>query len=303
MPASTLRRALGALVLVLAAGSAPAADAPVQLPGARQFELASEATGQRYRVFVSEPDAPAPAAGYPVLYVLDGNAAFPMAAFLARSVASRREVTGQPPVLVVGIGYPGDADFDVAARRRDYTVGVAEPGAAGREGGAERFLDFVERELKPQIAARHPVDARRQALFGHSFGGLLVLHAAFTRPASFTTFLASSPSIWWNERRVLDGLARPAAAAPRLQISVGALEDAPPPGRLSAETLALLARRPMVSDARALAARLQALPAWQGRVAFHEFEGENHGWVWLPALSRGMQFFLQPSDPQDKDTR
>lgn len=295
------RRLFAALALVAAAGAA-AADAPVQLPGARQFEMASDATGQRYRIFVSEPDAPPPAAGYPVLYVLDGNAAFPVAAFLARSVASRREVTGNPPLLVVGIGYPGDADFDVAARRRDYTVGVAEPGAEALEGGADRFLDFIDRELKPRIAARHAVDARRQALFGHSFGGLLVLHAAFTRPASFTTFLASSPSIWWHERRVLDGLARAPAAAPRLQISVGALEDSPPPGRLSAETQALLARRPMVSEARALAARLQALPAWQGRIAFHEFEGEHHGWVWLPALSRGLQFFLdQPA--QGEPTR
>ncbi|WP_164962191.1 alpha/beta hydrolase [Rubrivivax sp. JA1026] len=298
MHATTPKRALAGLALVLAAGAAPAADTPVQLPGARQFDMAAEGSGPRYRIFVSEPDAPAPAAGYPVLYVLDGNAAFPVAAFLARSVASRREVTGQAPLLVVGIGYPGDADFDVAARRRDYTVGVAEPGAAGREGGAERFLDFVERELKPRIAARHPVDTQRQALFGHSFGGLLVLHAAFTRPASFTTFVASSPSIWWNGRRVLDGLQQPPAAVPRLQLSVGALEDTPPPGRLSPERLALLAERSMVGEARALATRLQALPAWQGRFAFHEFDGENHGWVWLPALSRGLQFFLdQPAAP------
>ncbi|MBZ8142676.1 esterase [Rubrivivax gelatinosus] len=310
MRAKTLRRAIAGLALALAAGAAPAADAPVQLPGARQFDIVSQATGQHYRIFVSAPDAPPPAAGYPVLVVLDGNAAFPVAAFLARSVAARRERTGHPPVLVVGVGYPGEADFDVAARRRDYTVGVGEPGEEGHEGGAERFLDFVERELKPRIAERHRLDARRQALFGHSFGGLLVLHAALTRPASFSTFLASSPSIWWNGRRVLDGLDRalalPPPAVPRLQISVGALEDEPPPGRLSPETLALLAQRPMVGEARSLAARLQAQPSWQGRVAFHEFAGENHGWVWLPALSRGMQFFLdQPEAPaatgRDKD--
>lgn len=310
MRATTLRRALAGLALALAAGCAPAADAPVLLPGARQFDMASRATGQHYRIFVSEPDAPAPPAGYPMLVVLDGNAAFPVAAFLARSVAARREVTGHPPVLVVGVGYPGEADFDVPARRRDYTVGVGKGGQKGQEGGAERFLDFVERELKPRIAERHRLDARRQALFGHSFGGLLVLHAALTRPASFTTFVASSPSIWWNGRRVLEGLDRalalPPEAVPRLQISVGALEDEPPPGRLSPETRALLAQRPMVGEARSLAARLQAQPSWRGRVAFHEFAGENHGWVWLPALSRGMQFFLdQPEAPaaagRDKD--
>ncbi|WP_253816324.1 hypothetical protein [Myxococcus xanthus] len=30
-----------------------------------------------------------------------------------------------------------------------------------------------------------------------------MLHAFFTRPTSFDTFIAGSPSIWWNDRYVL----------------------------------------------------------------------------------------------------
>jgi len=293
---------------LLAAPSPAAADAapptdwtPVQLPAAQQLDLRAAGNGQRYRLFVAAPAGPVPAAGHPVLYVLDGNAAFPVAAWLARSVAARREFTGQVPPLVVGIGYPGDLDFDVPARQRDYTPGA---GAGGRpadsdppgEGRATPFLDVIEHEIKPLIAARHRVDASRQALFGHSFGGLFVLHTLFTRPQAFSTYLASSPSIWWREQQVLAGLPAMARLAPaqrpRVQISVGALEDQPPRGQRPPELLALLARRRMVEPARALAERLRALPGWAERVSLHELAGEDHGTAWLPAMARGMQLFV-----------
>lgn len=285
-------------------GPVPSAAAwgPVQLQGARQQEVQASASGHRYRVFVAVPPGPAPAGGYPVLYVLDGNAAFPLAALLARNVASRSEVTQQVAPLVVGIGYPVDDDFDVAARQRDYTPGgEAPPGRlVDGGGGADRFLDFIERDLKPLIALQFAVDAGRQALFGHSFGGLFVLHALFTRPSAFSVYLASSPSIWWRDQAVLAAETRwhqlAPAALPRVQITVGTREDEPPPGRLSPELLALLARRTMVEPARSLAARLAARPGASGHVVFQELVGEHHGAAWLPAMARGMQFFVTPAD-------
>lgn len=286
--------ALAALALPARSGVQPAPWSAVVLPAAQQLDVRSTGSGHRYRIFVARPDAPPPSDGYPVFYVLDGNAAFPVAAFLARVVASRRDVTGDTPPLVVGIGYPGEADFDVPARQRDYTVGAE---ASVTEGGADRFLDFIEQEVKPLIAARHPVDHNRQALFGHSFGGLLVLHALFTRPAAFSSYLASSPSIWWQGKRVLAGLPALTQVAtgqgPRVQISVGALEDQPRKGNYPPETLVLLASRPMIPEARNLAAHLREMPGWADRVVYHELAGEDHGPAWLPAMTRGMRFFME----------
>lgn len=280
----------------------PALDwAAVTLPAARQVDLSARATGHRYRIFVAPPPGPAPSTGYPVLYVLDGNASFPLAALLARNAAARSERTGQIAALVVGIGYPGERDFDVAARSRDYTPGsCASPADAlsAQTGCASAFLRFIETELKPLIAAQHPVDASRQALFGHSFGGLLVLHALFSQPQAFSTYLASSPSIWWQEQALFDALQQlalePPQAATRVQISVGALEDQAPEGRLSPELQALLASRRMVEPARRLADRLRARPGWAERVDFHELAGEDHGSAWLGAMARGMRLFLTP---------
>lgn len=285
---------------------------PVLVPQARATELRARASGHRYRILVSVPATPPPAQGYPVLYVLDGNAGFPMAAFVARTVERRQQVTGQTPPVVVGLGYPGEQDFDYAARRRDYTIPAAMAAAPTRatgaaeatsvaltEGGAEAFLDFIEQDLKPLLQQRYRLDTGRQALFGHSFGGLLVLHALFTRPTQFSAFLASSPSIWWQERVVLQSLPTHvpdcARCRPAVQISVGALEDRLPPGQHSPQAQALWASRPMVSEARALAAELQARPDWRGRVHYHELAGEDHGFAWLPALVRGMDVLLQQS--------
>jgi len=286
---------LGAAVLPL--GTAAASEpvwAPVVVPAVRQGDIRSARTGHDYRIYVSEPAGPPPPAGYPVLYVLDGNAMFPVAAFLARRVADRRTVTGWTPPLVVGIGYPQADDFDVSARTRDYTPGEdAKP--SENSGGADRFLDFIENEVKPMVARQHRIDPQRQAVFGHSFGGLLVLHAWLTRPTMFSSFLASSPSIWWNDRRVLQGLEKPLAGADsRLLMTVGSLEDQPPGGNVSREIRETLARRPMVSEARSLARRLQDSPAGKDRVRFVELEGEDHGSAWLPALTRGVRAFADP---------
>ena len=289
--------ALAVLALPAKAASETGEWAKVVLPGAQQLDMRSAETGNRYRIFVSVPTTPTPATGYPVLYVLDGNAAFPVAAFLARSAANRQVVTRQIPPLVIGIGYPGEKDFDVEARQRDYTIGMNKASASHKDGGAEHFLDFIEKELKPMIAARYPVNSKRQALFGHSFGGLFVLHTLFTRPASFSTYLASSPSIWWRDKLVLRDFPRlmePGnALRSRLQISVGSLEDQPRKGHYSPELMAMLAKRPMVSEARDLAARLKALPGWRDSVVYHELDGEDHGPAWLPAMTRGMQYFLE----------
>jgi hypothetical protein len=77
--------------------------APFTLPGAVQFDLASD-HGSVYRIQMYQPPVPAPAEGFPILYVLDGNAMFATAAQAVALQMRRPQVTGVPPGLVVGIG-------------------------------------------------------------------------------------------------------------------------------------------------------------------------------------------------------
>lgn len=72
-------------------------------------------------------------------------------------------------------------------------------------GGAEEFLDFIEQKVRPAVQVRFPqATLEREALYGHSYGGLFSLYALLTRPRSFACYIASSPSIWWNERIILE---------------------------------------------------------------------------------------------------
>ncbi|MEW7848778.1 alpha/beta hydrolase-fold protein [Massilia aurea] len=293
------RRILGAAAALTALGAplARAADGwqPAMLQQARQLDIASPITGQTYRIFISIPaSAPLPG-GHPVVYALDGNASFATLALLARTTIRRNPDTGMAPPVVVGIGYPGEHDYALA-RGRDYTPPAGKDGPA-KEGGADLFLDFIEKELKPLIAKLAPIDPARQALYGHSYGGLCTLHALFTRPAMFQTYLAASPSIWYHKRLVLggmDGFSRRVAAQPAkpsLMLSVGELEQpAAASGPLEGRQAIAAARR-MVDEARELGERLQQANTLS-RVQFHLLAHENHMSASFPAMARGLEFFL-----------
>ena len=264
---------------------------PATLQQARQLDITSPITGQTYRIFISIPTAPPPPAGYPVIYALDGNATFPTLALMARTILPR----GAALPVVVGIGYPGEFDYGMG-RGRDYTPPSGADGPA-KEGGADLFLDFIERELKPLIATLAPLDQARQALYGHSYGGLCTLHALFTRPAMFQTWLTASPSIGYRERVVLDGIdgfkRRVAAlpAKPSLMLAAGALEQPSTANGPLQGRDAIAAARRMVDNARELGERLQKTNTL-ARVQFHLLTHEDHGSATFPAMARGLEFFL-----------
>ncbi len=180
-----------------------------------------------FRVTVRQPAGPAPAQGWPVLTALDGNAvlaALPPHAALAQQL------------VLVAVGYDSEARFETASRAWDYTPlppgapgPVPDPRAQDRlNGGADAFLDFLQR-VQRELSARLPLDPRRRSLFGHSYGGLCVLHALLTRPRDHDRYIAASPSLWWHApaliERIDTALPRPGDMPPaQLQVLVGGEE-------------------------------------------------------------------------------
>jgi predicted alpha/beta superfamily hydrolase len=150
-------------------------------------------------------------------------------------------------------------------------------------GGADSFLNFIETELKPALEKDYTIDAARQTIFGHSLGGLFVLHALFSRPRAFRNYAAGSPSIWWNDRAVLkektgfeafvSGCGN--SLAPRLLLTIGAEELAD-----------------MVEDAERLAEELQPLVKKGFYAELAKFPEENHVSVLPAAISRVLKFAL-----------
>ena len=314
----------------------PPWPAQVAMPSTQRVQFASAINGESYVLAIHVPLTPPPPGGYPVIYVLDGDLLFGMASDISMLIGDPRRT---PVVVAIGHGLfddmsvaakyaprrPGDTSpvglGDIgfamnALRFHDLTLPVAAAHRApdwtgltpADVGGVDDFLRVIETEIKPRVAATVPVNAADQALFGHSIAGLAVLRALFTEPDAFRTFIAASPSIWWDADAVLAGENRLAEAVraghvhPRLLLTVGALEpDGPNPPQSFIATLpadkaksltdyvAMASRwSGMVSGPRALAARLAGQRGYE--VRFVAFDDEDHGGVLPAALGRGMQF-------------
>lgn len=243
-----------------------------------RFEQVSvtSADGARvYRMQIGVPRKAPGQGGYPVAYLLDGDAAM---ARLDETLLGQLNA-GDPPVIVA-VGYQGDRQFDVLARAYDYTPpaqdGAYVVDAAGRPGGgADAFLTLLHDQIAPEVTARVHVDATRSLLWGHSYGGLCVLHAALTRPDAYGRFVSVSPSLWWNYGSVLAEvdpfLSRPHPAALSLTLLVGEEEVAGRGGRTRTN--------PMWSSVPSGATRdlAQRLHAAGVDVRFAEIPGQGHG--------------------------
>lgn len=234
---------------------------------------------QPYKVYLSVPDDAPPKDGFPVMYILDGNAFFTMFREMIKLQSRRSEKTGIEPMVLVGIGYEGDKPFH-QRRVYDFTPPSESLQLPERPdgtpwpdtGGADHFLHFLEHQVKPFVEGNYCIDKQRQTLFGHSLGGLFVLYALFHKPEAFTRYFACSPSIWWNERAILK--------------DEGKLEI------VEEKRLFIAAERGekayMYEDALALHTRLRDYALLQ--TAFFSPEGENHMSIVPAVLSRGLRF-------------
>ena len=174
------------------------------------------ATGPGHRLYLAVPKGAPPASGWPILYLLDGNAVF--------DFLTEEHLALAPGLMLVGVGYDTDRQFSRERRTLDFTApDHAAPGAdadgirpdhvhEGRQaGGAGLFLERLTGPLRVAAEEGLPVDAARRTLWGHSFGGLFTLYAALSQPGAFARYAAISPSIWWDEaliRRIAAAAAR-----------------------------------------------------------------------------------------------
>lgn len=284
-----------------AEGSGPAEfkDAgPVALPRERQFDFVSRLNQLTYRVMVSTPKLEAGKV-YPVLYVLDGNWYFRAASDAASWGSGPFE-----PAIVVGIGYPleGNAaeEYPEIRRRRaiDLTVKPQPEQFKGGSGGCDTFLQIIEREIKPFLAARYPVDPKRQMLYGKSLGGLAVVHALLSTPENYSTYVAASPAIAQGDHAVLSNEAAFSAKARSGQLALRVLITSASdeeymgtdPARLAAE------KSFFITNARNLADRLSRLNPEKIPVKHVIFQDESHNAVSLATIGRALTFAL-PAKP------
>jgi predicted alpha/beta superfamily hydrolase len=156
--------------------------------------LESEVLGETRRFIVSTPEGyEGGDERYSVLYLLDGDMHFlhttGLIDFLVRNDL-------MPPTLVVAVtNTERTRDMTPPAREADPMMGAG--------GGAADFLRFFRDELVPWVDARYRTHDYR-VLVGHSLGGLFAIHALVHEPDLFDGYIAISPSLQWDEQRLVE---------------------------------------------------------------------------------------------------
>jgi uncharacterized protein len=151
---------------------------------------------------------------YPVLYMTDGDRNIGHTAATVQFLAENGRM---PEMIVVGI-----SNTD---RTRDLTPSNASLSELGQEikfptsGGADKFLDFIEKELIPMVESKYRVQPYR-VFAGHSFGGLLAIHTFSTRPELFNAYIAVAPSLQWDKEMVVTKTAALVKERPELARTV-----------------------------------------------------------------------------------
>lgn len=130
---------------------------------------------------------------YPVLYFTDGDAHYTMLKGISDALAANGLM---PQVILVGV-MNTDRVRDLTPTRVEvrHRNGMAQPFPTS--GGGPRFLEFFEKEVFPYVEGTYRT-APYRLFAGHSFGGLLALHALAVKPELFNAYLAASPSLDWD---------------------------------------------------------------------------------------------------------
>lgn len=153
---------------------------------------------------------------YPVIYLLDGSREedFIHISGIVQ-FGSFPWINMIPESIVVGI-----ANVD---RKRDFTYpsqNVLDQNEFPTAGQSANFISFLEYELQPFIDSTYrTMDIK--SIIGQSLGGLLATEILLEKPELFDNYIIVSPSLWWDDEKLLDRQPQPYDAKKSIFIAGG----------------------------------------------------------------------------------
>ena len=187
MPKLTLLASL----FLFAAIAAVAAEEPV--PPHQSFTVESSVLKETRHINVYLPPGyeKAGVTRYPILYMPDGGLQedFP---HVATTIDTAIKAGEMRPVILIGI--------ENTERRRDMTGPTTveeDRKIAPHVGGSAAFRRFISDELMPEVRGRYR-GSGETGIIGESLAGLFIVETFFLQPELFDTYIALSPSVWWN---------------------------------------------------------------------------------------------------------
>ncbi|WP_369993330.1 alpha/beta hydrolase-fold protein [Winogradskyella sp.] len=162
-----------------------------QLKIGTEYSISSKILNEERSYIVALPKSyKVSSANYPVMVVTDGDYRFLYTSGIIEFLSKQNEM---PEAIIVAIP---NSD-----RTRDLTPTSTNFNNMGG-GGAQDFLKFIETELMPEVDRRFRTHAYR-VLAGHSLGGLFAGYSYMTN-SSFSGYIASDPSFWWDNQYVVN---------------------------------------------------------------------------------------------------
>lgn len=170
--------------------------APIVIGQSYQLQSATMGAARRINVWLP-PGYEKGTQRYPVLYLLDGGTGQDFhhisgLAQLGTIVGTTRDM------IVVGI--------ETVDRRNELAFPIATDAKLKAEyptaGQSDRFRRFVAGEVKPWVERTYRTSGEN-ALIGESLAGLFVIETMLRAPALFDTWIAISPSLWWDNEALL----------------------------------------------------------------------------------------------------
>ena len=161
---------------------------------ASAYTIDSRILHETRRIFVLTPPSfqrSAPSRHYPVTVVLDGEYLMPTVAVVMDELSRNGQI---PESIIVGIENISMESSMASNEKRVYDLtppGLSVSGSDRHQGG-DAFLDFIEKELLPEIDQKFRGAAPR-ILIGVSSGAVLATYAAATRPAFAVVISLDAP--------------------------------------------------------------------------------------------------------------
>jgi len=136
---------------------------------------------------------------YPVLYMFDAelNALFHVFSGMVKQMGIDATPT-IPEMIVVGIVNKNRVK-DSSPTNSLIQYGGSENKSYKVSGGADTYLQFIEKELIPTIESNFKTTNYR-ILTGYSFTGPTVIHSLYSKPELFNAYISIDPSMWWDNQ-------------------------------------------------------------------------------------------------------
>lgn len=132
---------------------------------------------------------------YPVVFILDGEIFLPT----VNEVQNYYSGGFTPEMVLVGIANDNNRVRDLTPSTITTKYGMP---FNEKNGEADNFRMFIEKELIPFIESKYPVTNYR-TLIGHSYGGLFTIFTLLNQPDLFANYLVIDPSLDWDNQKLL----------------------------------------------------------------------------------------------------